>query len=397
MFLSIASPTLDTNLLVDITKTHMSIVYSQNIFFHHLILSASSTERLLQQSNEKFEISSHKFVFTGLAWFIESARPVNLHDMTLKSFNDFHLTQFVGSLREANVDVISISIEHDSLEKKIMINPESETKSSMNIAKVYAIAVFAALLTVVVGIMIYRREGSIDAHYDEDEFSFNNNLEFQIVEPSSLNNGTNSTGFPDMRSEEQMQDLRYESFSDDMEESSESSISYHEENIFESKIYDVQNALPPYPVENQVRNKRRRSRHKHKKKGERIRTKEPKHEFEYYLNEIDNVATNAGQSQNEVPTGKLIEFPIYPGSRIESRGFHEQQDQSYNLGLTPDCVTPYQSNANPCNTNAQQFSSNDIMSSNYFETTDLINSTQDALLNERSSSGTDSEKGYMFL
>lgn len=297
----------------------MSLVFSQSIFFHHLDLSASSVERHLTELNDDSLLSNYEFEFSGIAWFVETSTRIDLQDLTSKSFDDFHLKKFIASLREEGIDIKSISIEHAPAtpDMKLDVNGAITIgeRPTIDVVKIYGIAIGAALLTVVVGVMLYRRNGSIDAFYSEEEFSFSNELDFRVIEPSSLNNGSNSTSFRDNKSQ-QIYNVRYSSFSEDGDFSSESSFNgegempAHKRNSFGvDLLYSVHTALPTYPVNSDSLEKKGRSHRKKSKRGESL-SGSSSPDSGTALNKKDNSQVSRDRG-GRVMTGTLIEFPAY--------------------------------------------------------------------------------------
>ena len=84
---------IDQDLLVTLTKEHLIVVFSQNIYFHHLDLHILDTNLIC-----KLIYSTHEnsfFIFDGYAWFIdEKFIPEDIGTLIAHSFDDYYLTSY---------------------------------------------------------------------------------------------------------------------------------------------------------------------------------------------------------------------------------------------------------------------------------------------------------------
>jgi len=301
IFLDVSSLELDRRSLVDVTTSHMSIIFSQNIFFYQMQLTASRRRKL--QISE-----SYIFEFSGTVWFVGTATSTDIYGLTKQAFSGSQLTAYIDSLLQEGIDVANVSFQHslDAADPQGSQAMQEGKTTNINIVKTYAIALAAALLTVIVAVMIYRRQGTVDPLYTEEEFSFDNNLEFEVIEPSSLNNGTNSTSFPETRSQ-QLKRIRYNSFSDDDNSSFECKSEKYAstlDSFNEEYLYNVDDALAVFTESND-----KKEEHEHRSEQSRNIENTSDYKFQTNLSRANPSNKKSSNESDKIITGRLIEIP----------------------------------------------------------------------------------------
>lgn len=205
------------NILLNITTEHLKFMYSNNFYFDRLTLTAIKEKRReLSVITDDIERGNYdlSFAFTGTSWFF--AKYVDIYHLTAEAFRGTNLIKFTESVLNSRIGVTGIYVElswpHTDNSLKNIGTTSMETPQA-HIGRIAVIASTACILTMLVGVMIYRSHGHIDPNYTECDTDGSANLEFQVVEPSSLDS---SAGFTE--SIENAASLRYSSYSSSQDE-----------------------------------------------------------------------------------------------------------------------------------------------------------------------------------
>ena len=177
---------IDQDLLVTLTKEHLSVVFSQNIYFHHLDLQILETNL-----NRKLEFSTPKssfFTFDGSAWFIdEKFIPKDIQTLVARSFDDYYLTSYVGQLRSSGIDAMSIYVDSSSHTSSLtstgdmLVVEEIDESRPRNLQGIFIGFSLVVCVVILVSYTLYQREVTgIDPNYVENEDG-RIDLEFEIV------------------------------------------------------------------------------------------------------------------------------------------------------------------------------------------------------------------------
>jgi len=189
ILLSLTESNIDEELLVEITEQHMSVVFSQNIYFHRLdlMIENSKRKRSLQRRDDGM------FVFSGSAWYIERKFiPVDLQSYIDESFDDYYIQSYTGALRLHGIDIMSIEVGATLASGNNAVNssiPQQKKRKLPKIATVFII--FAASFCVIVFIfyMMHQRDRTgIDYDFDDEDDDYSDefgdgmiNLEVKVV------------------------------------------------------------------------------------------------------------------------------------------------------------------------------------------------------------------------
>ena len=196
LFLSVAGEQdVDQNLLLDLTEDHMSLVFSQNVYFHKLDLDLLRAERHrdLSSQHPTKSSSSLNIVFTidGSAWFMTKANiSSDLRKLIERSFDDFYLTSYVGTLRTSGINAVSVHVDSSASPQNENTMGNIDQLNQLKRRKpIQALTVSISFVSVVclvafVSYMLYQREVTgIDHSYthEDEELDDKINLEFEIV------------------------------------------------------------------------------------------------------------------------------------------------------------------------------------------------------------------------